>query len=172
MTISVTSLYIYNHKNIKELKGLISPIIIILISGITLFPVVGLTIFHMGLVGMGRTTNEQVSGKFGGGHNPFNLGCYRNCCNVLFGPLPPRYLGYKAPKRKKLKSSSSSNAAGPDSQSSNYASHPLNTSHIQIEMEPMGDSNLGQQNSSSKSPKSAIRGGGWTGGLQMGADAG
>lgn len=27
------------------------------------------------------------------GHNPFDNGCFQNCCGVLFGPLPPRF-GY------------------------------------------------------------------------------
>lgn len=166
MTISVTSVYIYKQRA-APMKDLITSIIIIIIAGITLFPVLGLTVFHIGLVAMGRTTNEQVTGKFGGGHNPFNLGCYRNCCNVLFGPLPPRYLGYKAPKRKKPKNKDQMSPTHvPDYHNGDHLpTHPLNsvnTEHVQIEMEPM----------KSTSPKPAMRGGGWVGGLQMTTDGG
>lgn len=95
-----TSVFVSENEQ-KPITDIFLPLLILVIAGIAALPIFGLTIYHMTLVLRGRTTNEQVTGKFGNGHNPFNFGYLRNLCEVLFGPIPPKYVGYVTPKKSK-----------------------------------------------------------------------
>ena len=37
----------------------------------------------------------QVTGKFRGNHNPYDMGCTRNCLYALCSPKKPRYMHYQ-----------------------------------------------------------------------------
>ncbi|XP_033748662.1 probable palmitoyltransferase ZDHHC8 isoform X2 [Pecten maximus] len=91
---SLSLLYILNHKSNLSNVGCIVAMIDMIIIGLLLVPVGGLTGFHLVLVSRGRTTNEQVTGKFKGGHNPFTRGCSDNCKYTLCGPRWPRLVSY------------------------------------------------------------------------------
>ncbi|XP_062268212.1 palmitoyltransferase ZDHHC8B [Platichthys flesus] len=66
-------------------------LVVISISGLFLIPVLGLSGFHLYLVSRGRTTNEQVTGKFQGGVNPFTRGCCNNLEYMVCSPISPKY---------------------------------------------------------------------------------
>ncbi|XP_041979004.1 palmitoyltransferase ZDHHC5-B isoform X2 [Aricia agestis] len=101
------SLYYIMHHN--KMLTQVEPIVSMVIMGIIALlaiPIFGLTGFHMVLVSRGRTTNEQVTGKFIGGFNPFSRGCWNNCCYTQFGPQypslvrPSKYI-YKGGKKRR-----------------------------------------------------------------------
>lgn len=93
MSIFTLSL-IFVLKNKKDLAQVESIVAMVLMAIVILLaiPIFGLTGFHMVLVSRGRTTNEQVTGKFKGGYNPFSRGCWNNCCYAQFGPQYPSLL--------------------------------------------------------------------------------
>merc|ERR1719507_2629475 len=98
--------YILNHKEAEQLKTVtaIITIVIMVIISLLFIPIFGLTGFHIVLVARGRTTNEQVTGKFRGGYNPFSRNCCNNFCFSLCGPQypslknPAKYVGRKPRK--------------------------------------------------------------------------
>lgn len=90
-------IYLLDHREQLHERDSVISLIIISIIGLLFIPIIGLTGFHIVLVSRGRTTNEQVTGKFQGGFNPFSRGCFSNCCYILCGP---KYPNYKSHKRK------------------------------------------------------------------------
>uniref|UniRef100_UPI003AACF824 palmitoyltransferase ZDHHC8B n=1 Tax=Centroberyx gerrardi TaxID=166262 RepID=UPI003AACF824 len=84
-------LYVLNHmEDLWKLHCTVT-LVVISISGLFLIPVLGLTGFHLYLVSRGRTTNEQVTGKFQGGVNPFTRGCCNNLEYLVCSPISPKY---------------------------------------------------------------------------------
>ncbi|EDO39692.1 predicted protein, partial [Nematostella vectensis] len=101
LSVDIVSVFALALVHVLDNKGnmgspeVIISIIVMCVCALTSVPVFGLSVFHIGLVSMGRTTNEQVTGKFRSGHNPFDLGCRSNCNAVLCTGQYPRYLGFK-----------------------------------------------------------------------------
>ncbi|XP_077097592.1 palmitoyltransferase ZDHHC8B isoform X2 [Siphateles boraxobius] len=92
-------LFVLHHLETLSALHTTVTLVVMCVTGLFFIPVMGLTGFHMVLVVRGRTTNEQVTGKFRGGVNPFTRGCCGNVKHVLCSPLAPRYI---ADPRKKI----------------------------------------------------------------------
>ncbi|XP_016420360.1 palmitoyltransferase ZDHHC5-like isoform X3 [Sinocyclocheilus rhinocerous] len=87
-------LYILHHtKQLDQVHSAVT-MAVMCVAGLFFVPVAGLTGFHVVLVSRGRTTNEQVTGKFRGGVNPFTHGCLKNIAHMLCSSQAPRYLGH------------------------------------------------------------------------------
>jgi hypothetical protein len=73
-------------------------IVLLILLGLLIIPIFGLTGFHMFLIARGRTTNEQVTKKFRQQGDVFTKGFFRNFAYLVCQPLYPQL---KAPQPKR-----------------------------------------------------------------------
>jgi len=110
LSLHMTSIFILSLVHVLHKKDDLSQLTVVMslvvmcIVALFFIPIFGLTGFHIVLVARGRTTNEQVTGKFRGGYNPFSKSCPHNCCFTLCGPQypsltnPAKFIGKKPRK--------------------------------------------------------------------------
>lgn len=95
LTIHMITIFIWclmlvlNNKNKMHETPVVVAISLMVFISVVFIPIFGLTVFHIILVARGRTTNEQVTGKFDGTINPFSRGIFLNCLYTLCGPRFP-----------------------------------------------------------------------------------
>ncbi|XP_054714519.1 palmitoyltransferase ZDHHC5-like isoform X2 [Uloborus diversus] len=92
-------LYVLRHWEQLQDQNTIITLVVIIIITLLFIPILGLTGFHIVLVSRGRTTNEQVTGKFRVGYNPFSKGCVKNIYQTLCGPQYPSYKSRRKQKK-------------------------------------------------------------------------
>jgi len=89
--------YCLTHRSrLGDLSSIVALSLMVLIVLLTI-PIGGLAGFHLVLIIRGRTTNEQVTGKFKNHINPFDYGCLSNCGRLLGASRFPSLIPSKAP---------------------------------------------------------------------------
>jgi hypothetical protein len=94
-------LVLLNKENLSTIPVIVSFVLIVIVC-VLIIPIGGLTGFHLVLVSRGRTTNEQVTGKFRTGVNPFDMGCLRNWSRTVCIPVPPSYIKFRRKRQIEL----------------------------------------------------------------------
>ncbi|CAH8449869.1 unnamed protein product [Schistosoma mattheei] len=85
----VSMTYVLMRTNELSHYKVIIAIGVLILVGLLLLPVLGLTGFHMFLVSKGRTTNEQVTSKYDLDMNPYDRGLCKNWLHIFCTSQPP-----------------------------------------------------------------------------------
>ncbi|KAI0978329.1 hypothetical protein GJ496_001985 [Pomphorhynchus laevis] len=92
-----------NRQQLSTPEAIIS-LCVLAFTGLLNFPIFGLFGFHVVLVARGRTTNEQVTGKYKEVHDAYTNGCVVNICRLFFAPAFPS-LQLPRRRRRRVKNS-------------------------------------------------------------------
>ncbi|CAH8471837.1 unnamed protein product [Schistosoma bovis] len=85
----VSMTYVLMRTNELSHYKVIIAIGVLILVGLLLLPVLGLTGFHIFLVSKGRTTNEQVTSKYDLDMNPYDRGLCKNWLHIFCTSQPP-----------------------------------------------------------------------------------
>ncbi|CAH8460051.1 unnamed protein product [Schistosoma rodhaini] len=85
----VSMTYVLMRTNELSHYKVIIAIGVLILVGLLLLPVLGLTGFHIFLVSKGRTTNEQVTSKYDLDMNPYDSGICKNWLHIFCTSQPP-----------------------------------------------------------------------------------
>ncbi|XP_018648279.1 hypothetical protein Smp_073070 [Schistosoma mansoni] len=85
----VSMTYVLMRTNELSHYKVIIAIGVLILVGLLLLPVLGLTGFHIFLVSKGRTTNEQVTSKYDLDMNPYDRGICKNWLHIFCTSQPP-----------------------------------------------------------------------------------
>ncbi|CAH8448701.1 unnamed protein product [Schistosoma turkestanicum] len=85
----VSMTYVLMRTNQLSHYKVIIAIGVLILVGLLLLPVLGLTGFHIFLVSKGRTTNEQVTSKYDLDMNPYDRGLCKNWLHIFCSSQPP-----------------------------------------------------------------------------------
>ncbi|KAM7539924.1 hypothetical protein Aperf_G00000033373 [Anoplocephala perfoliata] len=96
----ISLLYLMHSENALDFYTNIIAIIVMVLVGMVFLPVVSLTIFHIGILSKGMTTNEHMTKKFPAKANPFFDSCTNQWVQLFCSPGFPSLVDPNSKKQR------------------------------------------------------------------------